>query len=179
MRIEATDRWRNELVALRLLRTEDVTDTYVDWLNDPEINRFLESRFQRQDSAGVEAYVEAMLASDRNLLLAITDRALGLHVGNIKLGPIDRPHGLGDIGIMIGDRAAWGLGLGTAAIRCLVDIARDELGLRKLSAGCYASNRGSVRAFEKVGFQVEAVRPHHFDLDGRFEDHILLSRFLI
>jgi ribosomal-protein-alanine N-acetyltransferase len=178
MEIEATARWRNARVALRLLRPDEVTDAYVDWLNDPEINRYLESRFQPQDRASVTAFVAAMLASDRNLLLAITDPANGRHVGNIKLGPIDRPHGLADIGIIIGDRAAWGRGLGTAAIECVVAIARDELGLRKLTAGCYASNRASARAFEKAGFHVDAIRRDHLNLDGRFEDHILLSRFL-
>jgi RimJ/RimL family protein N-acetyltransferase len=178
MEMEATERWQNERVELRLLRPGDVTDAYIGWLNDPEINRFLESRFQHQDRASVAAFVEAMLASDRNLLLAIVDQADGRHVGNIKLGPIDRPHGLADIGIIVGERTAWGRGFGTAAIQCVVEIARHELGLRKLSAGCYASNRGSARAFEKAGFHVEAVRRDHLSLDGRFEDHILLSLFL-
>jgi RimJ/RimL family protein N-acetyltransferase len=178
MEIEATQRWQNECVALRVLRPDDVTDAYVGWLNDPGINRFLESRFQRHDKAGVAAFVQAMLASDRNLLLAITDRADGRHVGNIKLGPIDPPHGLADIGLIIGDRMAWGRGLGTAAIQCVVEIARHELGLRKLTAGCYASNLGSARAFEKAGFHVDAVRREHLNLDGRFEDHVLLSLFL-
>lgn len=178
MDIEATARWQNASVALRLLRPEDVSAAYVGWLNDPEINRFLESRFQHQDEASVAAFVGAMLASDRNLLLAIIDQRDGRHVGNIKIGPIDRPHGLADVGIIIGERSVWGHGLGTAAIHCAVDIARDELGLRKLTAGCYASNKGSARAFEKAGFQVEVVRPQHLNLDGRFEDHVLLTRFL-
>ncbi len=178
MRREATGRWQDDAVALSLLRPEDVSDAYIGWLNDPEINRYLESRFQPQDRAGVEAFVAAMLASETNLFLAITDRALNRHVGNIKLGPIDRAHGLGEIGIMIGDRAAWGRGIGSAAIARLADIAGHELGLRKLSAGCYASNAGSARAFEKAGFRVEAVRPAHFLLDGRPEDLILLGRLL-
>lgn len=178
MDLPETDRWRDETVALGLLRPEMVSEAYIGWLNDPEINRYLESRFRTQDRGEVERFVAAMLASERDLFLAITDRALGRHVGNIKLGPIDRAHGLGEIGIMIGDRAAWGRGIGSAAIRRVADIARHELGLRKLSAGCYASNRGSARAFEKAGFRVEAVRPAHFILDGRPEDLILLGRLL-
>ena len=178
MRLEPTERWRDEAVALSLLRPEAVSDAYLGWLNDPAINRFLESRFRTQDRAGVEAFVAAMLDSESNLFLAITDRALRRHVGNIKLGPIDRAHGLGEVGIMIGDRAAWGRGIGSAAIARLADIATHELGLRKLSAGCYASNQGSARAFEKAGFHVEAVRPAHFLLDGRPEDLILLGRLL-
>jgi ribosomal-protein-alanine N-acetyltransferase len=178
MLLPATSRWADDRVALFLLTPEAVSDAYVAWLNDPEINRFLESRFGAHDRDGVTAYVADMLASDRDLFFGIRDLELGRHVGNIKLGPIDRRHGLGEIGIMIGDRDAWGRGVGSAAIALLAGIARDELGLRKLSAGCYASNVGSRRAFEKVGFAVEAVRPAHYLLDGRAEDAVLLGLVL-
>lgn len=175
MQLEATHRWADDTAALFLLTPAAVSDAYVGWLGDPEINRFLESRFAPYSRAGVEAYVAGMLASERDLFLGINDVALGRHVGNIKLGPIERAHGLGEIGIMIGDRAAWGRGIGSAAIALVAGIARHELGLRKLSAGCYAGNVGSRRAFEKVGFAVEAVRPAHYLLDGRPEDAVLLG----
>lgn len=173
-----TPRWSDGLIALFPLIPDRVSDAYVDWLGEPEVNRYLEVRFREQTRASVEAFVAAILASERDVLFGITDVALGRHVGNIKLGPIDRHHGLGEIGIMIGDRAAWGKGIGTAAIRRIVDIARDELGLRKLSAGCYATNAGSRKAFEKAGFTVEAVRPAHALLDGVPEDQVLLGLIL-
>lgn len=178
MRLAADESWSGDAVALFLLTPELVSDAYVGWLNDPEINRFLESRFTVQDRACVEEFVASNLASESDLFLGITDRALGRHVGNIKLGPIDRRHGLGEIGIMIGDRAAWGRGIGTAAIRQIETIARETLGLRRLTAGCYASNVGSRRAFEKAGFAVEGVRSAHYLLDGRPEDGVLLGKII-
>ena len=178
MRLEATERWSDERAQLFLLRPQDISEAYIGWLNDPEINRFLESRFAVQDRTSVEAFVSSMIDSERDLLLGIHDRALGRHVGNVKLGPIDRRHGLGEIGIMIGDRAAWGRGIGSSAIRCLTAIAKDELGLRKLTAGCYASNVGSRMAFEKAGFHVEGVRTAHFLLEGGPEDAVLLGKLI-
>lgn len=178
MHLEADESWSDDAVTLFLLTPELVSDDYVGWLNDSDVKRYLESRFVLQDRASVEAFVARMLASDSDLFLGILDCALGRHVGNIKLGPIDRRHGLGEIGIMIGDRAAWGRGIGTAAIRTLETIAREALGLRKLTAGCYASNVGSSRAFEKAGFAVEGVRKAHYLLDGRPEDGILLGKII-
>lgn len=178
MRLAATEDWADDKVALFLLRPEDVSDAYLGWLADSDISRFLESRFDTHDRESVEAYVGGMLASERDLFLGIFDKSLGRHVGNIKLGPIDRRHGLGEIGIMIGDRAAWGRGIGTAAIRILEAIAREPLGLRKLTAGCYASNLGSSKAFEKAGFAVEGVRRAHYLLDGRPEDGVLLGKII-
>lgn len=178
MRIEATESWTDEKVSLFLLTPDRVSEAYIGWLNDPEINRFLESRFSVQDAPSVESFVLRMLESPDNLFLGIADLALGRHVGNIKLGPIDRRHGLGEIGIMIGDRDAWGRGIGSSAIARISDIAAAELGLRKLTAGCYASNVGSAKAFEKAGFEIEAIRKDHFLLDGEPEDAILLAKFL-
>lgn len=175
MRLAPTPRWADDEVALFPLTPEQVSEDYLGWLADPEVTRHLELRFAAQGRAEVEAFVRAMQDSDRDVLLGIGARALGRHVGNIRLGPIDRNHGFGEIGIMIGDRAAWGRGVATAAIRRIADIARHELGLRKLSAGCYSSNVGSRRAFEKAGFQVEGVRRAHYLLDGRPEDSLLLG----
>lgn len=178
MQLDPTPRWTDGRIRLFSLTPESVSDAYVGWLADPEINRFLESRFAEQDRAAVEAFVAGVNASPKDVVFGIHDIELDRHVGNIKLGPIDRNHGTGEIGIMIGDRAAWGRGVGTAAIAILVDIAREELGLRKLTAGCYASNVGSQKAFEKVGFAVEGVRPAQCLIDGRPEDITLLGRLV-
>lgn len=157
-------------VSLFLLRPEDVGDAYVSWLNSPTVNRFLETRFTTHSLESIRDFVAAALASPDVLFLGIRSESLGRHVGNIKLGPINRPHQTADIGILVGDPAAWGRGIATAAIELLVEIARDELQLRKLTAGCYASNVGSRRAFEKAGFSFEGTRPAQFLLDGRPED---------
>lgn len=178
MELTQTDRWRTPTIECFLLVPELVTPAYVEWLNDPEINRFLESRFVVQDLTGVRAFVATQLADPKTLFLGIRSVALGRHVGNIKLGPIDRQHGLGEIGIMIGDRSAWGQGIGAAAIQVVAGIAQHELGLRKLTAGCYGSNVGSARAFLKAGFDIEGTRPAHFLLDGRPEDLTLMARHL-
>ncbi len=164
--------------SLFVLTPEHVTDSYVSWLNAPEINRYLESRFVTHTVESTRAFVALVLASPNSLFLGIKSHQLGRHVGNIKLGPIDPHHETGDIGILIGDKAAWGKGIATSAIEAISEIAGNRLKLRKLTAGCYASNAGSQRAFEKAGFVVEGVRPAQFLLDGVPEDLVLMGRVL-
>lgn len=178
MHAVATDLWRSPDMELFLLDPGLVTETYVGWLNDPLVNQYLECRFTKADLASTRRFVEQTLADPAALFLGIRSVTLGRHVGNIKLAPIDRHHCLGEIGILLGDRDAWGLGIASQAIAQLAAIAREELGLRKLTAGCYASNIGSVRAFEKAGFAVEARRAAHFMLRGAPEDVVLMARFL-
>lgn len=176
MRIEASSLWEDDKVRLFLLRPDDVTDAYVGWLNDPEISRYLESRFVEHTLESTRQYVADMIEHDNNLMLGIYSKDLDLHVGNIKLGPVDRHHGLGEIGLMIGERSAWGRGIATRAISIITKIGLEQLKLRKITAGCYASNIGSKKAFEKAGFKVEGIRPAHFILDDETEDLILLAR---
>ena len=178
MRRQATARWRGEGIELFLLEPADSSDTYVGWLNDPQVNQFLESRFHPQDKASIGAFIERALDDPNVVFFGIRSQELGCHVGNVKLGPIDRHHGLSEIGIIVGDRAAWGRGIASAALRRLAEISRDELSLRKLTASCYAPNVGSLRAFEKAGFHVEGRRGRHVLLEGRPEDVILLARHL-
>lgn len=165
-------------VRLFVLRPEHVGDRYLSWMADPEVQHFLESRFGRHDLASVRDFVATCLADPNVLFLGIACGPDGQHVGNIKLGPIDRNHLTGDIGIMIGDRSVHGRGIATAAIRLTAKIAREKLGLAKVTAGAYGSNLGSIRAFEKAGFSIEGRRISQFASGARREDHVLLGRVL-
>ncbi|OYT92557.1 MAG: GNAT family N-acetyltransferase [Burkholderiales bacterium PBB3] len=166
----------NSLVSLFVLEPGHVTEDYVSWLNAPESNQYLESRFVSHTVESVRLFVATTLASSDNIFLGINSHLLDRHVGNIKLGSIDRYHRTGEIGILIGDKEAWGKGVATSAISMISEIARAQLNLRKLTAGCYASNMGSQRAFEKAGFLVEGVRSAQFILDGKPEDLVLMGR---
>lgn len=175
MRLQQSERWQDGAISLFLLGPDDVTDAYVDWLNDPAVNQYLESRFVHHDKVGVENFVASNLDSPNNLMFGITDRQLNRHVGNIKIGPIDRNHGVAEVGLMIGDRAAWGRRIATHAIQRTAAIARHDLGLRRLTAGCYASNIGSRKAFARAGFVEEGVRPKQCLLNDIPEDTILMG----
>lgn len=169
---------RNGEVGLFLLTPDHVSEAYVSWLNDPLTNQYLESRYTIHTAESTRAFVASILGSPNNLLLGIRSPDSHAHVGNIKLGPINETHGSADIGILIGERAAWGKGIATSAITRLADVARTQLGLRKLTAGCYASNVGSKKAFEKAGFEIEGVRKAQFLMAGHPEDLVLLGLVL-
>jgi RimJ/RimL family protein N-acetyltransferase len=161
---------------LRQVCLADATENYARWMNDPEINCYLESRFVTHTVAGLRQYIEKTNADPHNFFLAIMLQADDRHIGNIKLGPVNPVHRLGDIGLIIGETDCWGKGYATEAIELITRFAFHELKLHKVTASCYANNPGSARAFQKAGFTIEAVRPAHFFCAGRFVDAILLGR---
>ena len=176
MRLKPTPNWKSERTELFLLEPDLVTDSYVSWLNDPKVNQFLESRFRTHSLESTREFVQACLDKPDTLFLGIRSTALGgRHVGNIKLDEIDHQHGRGEIGIMIGDVDAWGKGIASSSIRQLCAIGRDELKLRKITAGCYGKNIGSSKAFVKAGFEIEGTRRDHYVVNGELEDLVLMG----
>jgi RimJ/RimL family protein N-acetyltransferase len=155
-------------LTLRTLLLADCSERYVSWLNQPEINRYLETRFQPpQTLESVRDYVSAVAArSNEHMFGIFLDDGIR-HVGNIKVGPISSPHRVGDVSLVIGERDCWGQGIAAEAIQAVCRYAFAQLGVRKLSASMYAPNRGSTRAFEKAGWRHEGIRRDHYLLDDR------------
>lgn len=157
-------------VFLRRLRVEDVTQDYVDWMNDPDVVRFTESRFAVHTLQSTRDFVAGCRKSSSSVLFGIFEREGSLHVGNIKLGPVNPHHGTADIGLIIGRKSFWGRGIATEAIALVRDHAFGRLGIEKLTAGCYAGNDASCRAFIKAGFVIEGTRRLQCRLEGRRVD---------
>ena len=146
----------NRLI-LRAVELSDLTTSYVEWLNDRMVNRYLETRFLPQTMESLRGYWEAHRDDPGSPWFAICQQVDGRHIGNIKLGPIHWLHRRADISLFIGDRSCWGQGYASEAIAVVRDWAFAELDLQKLNAGIYVGNHGSRRAFEKSGFSLEGT----------------------
>jgi ribosomal-protein-alanine N-acetyltransferase len=165
-----------ERICLREVGEPDVTDAYERWMNDPEVTRYLESRFSPHSKESIQDYVRRLAADRDNLLLAIVIRETGLHIGNLKLGPIDRNHRSADLGIMIGEKSSWGHGYATEAIALATEYAFEKLSLHKVTAGCYEVNEASRRAFAKAGFREEGLRKEQYLTDEGYVGGVVMGR---
>ena len=163
-------------VFLRSLKVSDATQEYVDWLNNPDVNQFLESRFERHTLESVRNYIQKARKDPRVIFLAIIRREDDKHIGNIKSGPIDQNHKRSDIGFMIGDKASWGKGYMTESIDLFSRYLFDTVKLHKIIAGAYENNPGSINALKKCGFYEEARLKRHASFKGEFIDVVLLAK---
>lgn len=167
---------------LRTLEVGDVSQAYVDWLNDPEVNRYLETRFSRQTLESCRDFVEHCNGSASEHLLGIFFKETGSHIGNAKLGLINAIHARGQLSLLIGEKSLWGKGLAREVIRAVSQYGFEQVNLEKIEAGCYESNLSSLRAFMAVGYNVDGFfRSHAISDDGRrmgcFWMSILRSEF--
>lgn len=163
------------VIGLRLLTASDVTLDYLGWLNDPDVNRYLETRFKSWSLEEIESFVKEKEESPDEYLWGIFIVSRRRHVGNIKLGPINRNHRRADISLFVGDKDWWGKGIATRAIRLVTAFGFGTANLNKLQAGAYAPNEGSIRAFCNVGFVREGLIVEAALVDGRAVDTVLVG----
>ena len=143
-------------VYLRCMEESDVEGSYLDWLNDEEVTRYLTGA--RDSPATREyllAYIRSMVQSDKDILVAIHDVESREFIGTLHFGPIDWTNRTADLGIMIGNKRYWGKGYGTEAITLVSDYAFKTLNLQKITAGIVAINQASIKAYNKAGFEIE------------------------
>lgn len=165
----------SDRLVLRILGEEDVTHRYVDWLNDPKVNQYLEVRHVPQDLDSVKAFVADCARNGVDYLFGVFEKSGLRHIGNIKVGPVDVENATSEIGLLIGEVSAWGKGYGKEMISSVCDFAFNQLGLERLHAGYYAPNEGSAKAFAKSGFVVDRVLKDHAKMDGITVDVVRVS----
>lgn len=117
---------------------------------------------------------------DREIFLAIhASRSDGTpeFAGTLKIYDIDYLARRASLGILVGDKAQWGKGIASAAIRLACSYILDELGFDKVTAGYLATNTAMQRAFEKSGFVIEGVLKKHLFFRGHLVDHVFVGKF--
>lgn len=145
----------SERIYLRDVRIDDVNNDYCRWLNDPETNKYIETRFYDQTNENIKQYVREMTGNENHVFFAICLQEDGRHVGNIKFSDIDWNHNRSFLSILIGEKDLWGKGYATEAIKLMARYGFETVGLNKIEACCYNVNKGAVRIFKKAGFSIE------------------------
>lgn len=60
-----------ERLYLREVRLADVNENYYRWMNDPDVTKYLESRFYPNSMEGLNEYVKSKLNDKDNVFMAI------------------------------------------------------------------------------------------------------------
>lgn len=171
MRVLETPRLRLEPFEERHL-----SERYVGWLADPEVVRYSENRFRTHTLQSCREYMESFRGSHHFFFAIVAkDPELG-HFGNIN-AYVDERHGVADVGIMVGERRAWGKGYGREAWEALLRYLLADRGLRKVTGGCIADNIAMVRIMRSSGMTEDGRRVRQNVYDGKEVDIVHFSAF--
>ena len=156
-------------IRLRPVTEADLPD-YVRWLNDPEVVQF----------TSIEAGT-LTLEGERKWLAGITlanprwaVEAQGHHIGNCGLSP-DESRQQAVFGIIIGDKTAWNKGYGSAALREVLRIGFEDMGLHRIHLTAFAENARAIRCYENCGFRHEGLQRQAVLKGDAWHDHVLMA----
>lgn len=171
----------SENVVLRNLRLNDapaLTAAYVQ-------NREYLSTWEpvRPEEYYTEAWQEADIVSRLAAQKSGEGYSLGLFaddtlVGRFNVTGIVRgPFQNAGLGYWV-DSSYTCQGLASAAVRAIVETAREELGLHRLEASTLLHNTGSQRVLLKAGFRKIGMAPRYLKIAGQWQDHNLYHLIL-
>ena len=161
-------------LTLRILLPYQVSNCYVEWMNDYEVTKYTEQRFEKTTRSEIELLLAKMLNSSTDLMYGIF--LSGEHVGTIKLGNINKWHMTADLSYLIGSKRHWRKGIATTAIAEMTKIGFTKLSLEKISAGVYANNAASIRVLEKNNYFLDCVKKSHFIFENNRIDALSYAR---
>ncbi len=99
-------------------------------------------------------------------------------VGYVKLYRLDRFSRHAWLGLSLFDLADAGRGIGRRVRTLACDYLRDHLAIRKVSLEVLATNARALSLYAALGFVEEGRMRAQFYTEGRFDDVVLMSRFL-
>jgi len=144
----------NKRIYLRPLRVEDVTDEYINGLNDSEVNRYLVNvRKNVQTRESVEKFVHSNMENPSSILFGIflKDRAEPL-IGTVRVSEIDFFHYTASVGVCLFAKQKWKKGYALQAVKMVKNYLFEVLCLHYLEAGANAHNKDSINLFIRAGF---------------------------
>lgn len=165
----------SERLIFKPVSIEHLSQDYVDWMNDSEVNRYLET--------GGDYTLEKLrdfltdIEQKEILFWGIHLKDRPLHLGNIKIDPINTKHGTAEYGIMMGRKSEWGKGYAKEATIAVIDYCFNILGLRKITLGVVSKNKAALGLYNKIGFEIEGVAKKQGIYEGEYCDGIRMAIF--
>ena len=129
---------------------EHLTSRYVAWLNDPEVVRWSEQRHVVHTLTSCRAYWESFRGTP-NHFWAIEADGLG-HIGNLNAYVRGAT---ADLGILVGERDAWGQGYGSEAWNAACAYLLGEGGCEAVTAGTRLDNDAMRCVMRRAGMAEE------------------------
>lgn len=162
----------------RELRVSDLEGRWPAWLNDPVVTRFQYKGYFPNTPELQRKYYESITGSRSDVVLAIIERASHKHIGNAGLHGIDPVSRTAVLGIVLGERRAWGRGIGARSWAAITRFGFQVLNLHKICATVFDGNQASLQCALKAGYVVEGRQREQIFKNGEYLDliHVGLLR---
>ena len=142
-------------IVLKQLEPKDVSMVYVKWLNDPEVNKFLEIRhitpILKQD---VIKFVEMCNERKRYHWGIMYDKK---HVGNISCSIVNKIYKYVNISNLIGEKKYWNSDICKLSLNAAMNYLFCSSLYNRIEAGTYSIHLSGITLLTNLGFKKENI----------------------
>lgn len=163
-------RLETERLILRPPDDRDADDLY-PIISDPEVTNNLLIPYpfpEERMLPWIRDRREALRARERYTLVVVL-KETGRVIGICGLIGCSWKHLNAELIYWLG-KQYWGKGYMPEAAGRIVRFGFEELGLERISVGCFTRNEASRRVIEKLGFTYEGCARHEYRKDGEYQD---------
>jgi diamine N-acetyltransferase len=137
------------------------------WFGRAEVRRGTR-QYRPRTVPAQEQFLEQGTSSPEHIIFAVALREDDRLVGLCGLHKIDPRSHNAELGMMIGDPADWGRGLGREAARLIVAYGFDTANLHRIWLEVYEDNDAARKIYERLGFLLEGTLREHGFREGRY-----------
>jgi ribosomal-protein-alanine N-acetyltransferase len=141
-------------ISLREFHKDD-TVLWLKWNNDKDLQKYMPEPFEVRTIQDENEFLEEATNEDDGIYWTIEDSFTSRPIGIVSVTEISQHHGLGELGIIIGEKEYHGKGIASKVIEGVLDYCKNK-GLRRITAEYEEGNIGLQKALEKNSFILEA-----------------------
>lgn len=145
---------------LKLIKRPEVSQTWVNWLNDKEVTKYSENRFKKHTKTSQKKFLKQKLKNKGSLVFKVFFQKE--HIGVVEISNINHFHRHCEISYMIGKKEFWNRGIATRIVNKASGLAFKKLSMKKIYAGTYENNFGSMKVLKNNGFKIEGKIKNFF-----------------
>lgn len=160
-------------VLLTPLSSDDDT-TLFSWINNREQVLF-NSPYKPVHPERHKAWFESIQKRCDLEIFAIKNKETNELIGTCQLHSINNVARSAELQIRLGNAGERGKGLGTQAVRLLLDFGFRDLNLRRIYLHVFSSNTRAIHVYEKTGFVREGLLRQAVYLDGAYVDVVVMG----
>ena len=160
-------------VELRQLEPKDVGKRYVSWLNDSEVNKFLEVRHNAPlNKKDIIRFVEDCNNNKRYHWGIFYENT---HIGNISCSIIDRIYRFVNISNLIGEKSFWNSDICKYSLNAAMEYLFSHASFNRIEAGTYSIHLSGITLLTNLGFKKEGVFKDRAVFNDKYINTILFG----
>ena len=153
-------------IYLKPISANDISEKYINWLNDPESNKYLEVRHKIQTESLVINYINNLRQIEGCDLFGIFIKSSEAIVGTLGITNYDKNNKRIEYGLLIGDKISRQMGIGGLATIMFYEYIFTYTDMQKIHNPVVDANKDAWQLVESLGSKREGVLRKHFLLSS-------------